>query len=311
MNETPFIIAAVDIGGTKIAAGFVAGSKVIARQEVPTSLCLRYSDALENIARMLHEMTYETGTAIAGIGIGLTGRVERPTGRIGRNDLLKDWQGRDLTGDLGTIFHVMAGIENDADAAALAESAWGSGKGAQRFLYVTVSTGIGGGIVLDERLYRGVNGCHPEIGHHVIDPSGPLCYCGARGCWERMASGTAMLSWAQESFAEAQAYPDLDARQICDLAQQGIPWAKDVVLHEGEQLGIGLANLVMLFAPDQIALGGGMMRNWELFAPFALPVVKKHCGLVPVDRIHISRATLGDETPLLGASEVWHHQYGR
>jgi glucokinase len=304
-------IAAVDIGGTKIAAGLVGEGQVIVRREIPTSACLHYSDALENITRMLREMSSETGAAIDGIGIGLTGRVDRPTGRIGRNDLLTDWQGRDLTGDLEATFQVMAGIENDADAAALAEAAWGSGKEIQRFIYVTVSTGIGGGIVLNERLYRGVDGCHPEIGHHVIDPSGPPCYCGARGCWERMASGTAMLNWTLETFPEARGFPNLDSRQVCDLARHGILWAKDAVRHEGEQLGIGLANLVILFAPEQIALGGGMMRNWEMFAPFALPVVKKHCGLVPAERIQISRAILGDETPLLGASEVWHHQFGK
>lgn len=304
------MIGAVDVGGTKVAAGLAAGGKIIARREMPTALLLRYTEAVEQIARMLRDMGCDIGERLHGIGIGLTGRVDGASRRIGRNDFLKDWEGRDLAGDLGRIFGVTVAIENDADAAALAEASYGGGRGKSRFIYLTVSTGIGGGIVLDQRLYRGAGGVHPEIGHHVIDPSGPPCFCGARGCWEQMASGTAMLRAARSSSTEARSMPELDARRICDLAEAGTGWALEVVRREGTYLGIGLANLVTLFAPDAIALGGGLMRRWEMFAPFALREVRERANLVLVENIEISRAQLEDEAPLLGAAQVWAHQFG-
>lgn len=298
-------IGAIDVGGTKIAAGLIQAGRVVARREVPTSECKDYLLALQKMGQMLEAMQSEKGLTLSGIGIGLTGRVDNTTRRIGRNDFLKDWEDHDLTGDLQAAFGVQVAIENDADAAALAEAYWGAGKGKKRFIYLTVSTGIGGGIVLDGRLYRGVNGAHPEIGHHVIDPHGPQCFCGARGCWESLASGTAMVRWALENLPEARAVANLDARRICDLAEQGITWARNVTAREGQYLGIGLANLATLFAPDQIALGGGVMRRWEAFEPFVMEIVRHTCKLVPVDQIQISRAQLGDETPLLGAAQVW------
>jgi glucokinase len=302
-------IGAIDVGGTKIAVGLVQDGKVLSRREVPTTDCLVYSQAVEKMAQMLEAMQSEIGCALAGIGIGLTGRVENETRKIGRNDFLKDWEGRDLVTDLESQFHVQAAIENDADAAALAEAYWGTGKGKGQFIYLTVSTGIGGGIVLHGHLYRGIGGSHPEIGHHVIDPNGPQCFCGASGCWESMASGTAMLRWTLENIPAARDIPGLDTRQICDLAEQRLPWAQAVIEHEGVSLGIGLANLVTLFAPEQIALGGGLMRRWPLFEPFAMHIVQHSCHLVPVEKIRVSPAQLGDETPLIGAAQVWVHQF--
>ena len=309
MKTAAGVIGAVDIGGTKIAAGLVSGQTVIARSEVPTAQVLPYGAGLEQISAMLRAMLGAIESPLLGIGIGLTGRVESISRRIGRNDFLKDWAGRDLAGDLAALFGVGVGIENDADAAALAEAAWGVGQGRSPFIYVTISTGIGGGIVVNGRLYRGVGGAHPEIGHHSLDLHGPDCFCGGRGCWERFASGTAMLDWARSHEPEAAAMANLDARQICDLAESGSAWARRVVRREAEYLGLGLANLATLFAPQQIGLGGGVMRRWDLFEEIALQTVKKNCGLVPVDHILISRAQLGEETPLIGASQAWVQQF--
>ena len=140
-------------------------------------------------------------------------------------------------------------MENDADAAALGEAGWGAGQNKSRLIYVTVGTGIGTGLIVDGQVYRGVDQSHPEIGHHVIDPSGPLCLCGFRGCWESLAAGPAMVTWL-ESNAPPDYSRDLDlsAKKICELAQQGDAWAMRAVDHETHYLGLGLANLVtMLF----------------------------------------------------------------
>ncbi len=152
--------------------------------------------------------------------------------------------------DLAEIFKVDVAFENDGDAAALAEAGWGAGQKRSRLIYVTVGTGIGGGIVLDGKLYRGVDGAHPEIGHQVIDPAGPPCSCGFRGCWESMAAGPALAAWF-ESHAPA-GYPHRDgitAKRIRELAQEGDAVAFRAVEHEAYYLGLGLANLINLFTP--------------------------------------------------------------
>ena len=123
-------------------------------------------------------------------------------------------------------------------------------------------------------LYRGVEGAHPEVGHQTIDPSGPLCYCRARGCWESLASGTAMEAWVREQRPEGAR---LAPAEICRLAAEGDELAGRAVEREGYYLGLGLANLVTLFAPDTIALGGGMMKSAHLFLDRARVVVLELC----------------------------------
>ena len=138
-------------------------------------------------------------------------------------------------------------LENDADAGALAEAAWGAGQGKSRLIYITVGTGIGGGIILDGELYRGVDGAHPELGHQVIDPSGPPCSCGFRGCWESLAAGPAMAAWAQSQSPANDSYRT--AKQICQLAQKGDELARRAAEREAYYLGLGIANLINLFTP--------------------------------------------------------------
>ena len=189
------MIGAVDIGGTKIAAGMVDDNgKVLARMEAPTDPN-RYSEGVERIAQMLRKTAQRAGVECTGIGIGSTGPVDPMRGEFGDVDFLPGWRGKSPVKDLAQIFNVRVALENDGDAAALAESGWGAGRNRSRLIYLTVGTGIGGGIVLDGKLYRGVDGAHPEVGHQVLDPAGPPCSCGFHGCWESLAAGPAMVGW--------------------------------------------------------------------------------------------------------------------
>ena len=190
------------------------------------------------------------------------GRSIRSQGSSGDVGTLPGWQGLNLVEELQQEFGVPVAVENDADAAALAEAHWGAAKGSERFIYITISTGIGGGIIFSGKLYRGADGAHPELGHQVIDASGPLCYCRARGCWESLASGVAMTAWMRSQQPGA---PELSAAQICALAEQGDPLARRSSRGRGHYLGLGLANLITLFTPDAIALGGGVMKSSHLF----------------------------------------------
>jgi glucokinase len=306
------MIGAVDIGGTKIAVGIVDDSgKVLSRTESPTDP-ERYADGIELIARMLRETAGKARVELSGIGIGSTGPVDPMRGEFGDVDFLPGWRGKSPVKDLGQIFDVRAALENDGDAAALAEAGWGAGRNRSRLIYVTVGTGIGGGIVLDGELYRGVDGAHPEVGHHVVDPAGPACSCGFHGCWESLAAGPAMVAWL-ENHAPAE-YPhreDITARKICELAQQGDAVALQAVEHEAYYLGLGLANLINLFTPDAIVLSGSVMKSAALFLGRIRAVIRRGCRFVPAEKTELMLASLGEDTNLIGAARVWHYRFGQ
>lgn len=301
------IIGAVDIGGTKIAVGAVtAAGAVIHRIDCPTVPEEGFGHALERIKSMLIEVAHRADAEIAGIAIACPGPVDSLTGIIGDVGTLPGWEGCDLVTELKRDFSVRVAVENDADSAALAEANQGAGKGARCVVYVTVSTGIGGGIVLSGELYRGVDGAHPELGHQIIDASGPLCYCKARGCWESLASGPAMVSWMREHQPGAA---ELTPSDICALAGQGDPLARRAVEREGYYLGLGLANLITLFCPDRIILGGGVMKSQHLFFDRALQVIREVCTQVPAGKTQIALASLGPDAGLVGAAQVWLRRY--
>ena len=306
------MIGAVDIGGTKIAVGIVDDSgKVLSRMESPTDP-ERYADGIQLIARMLRETAGKARVELSGIGIGSTGPVDPIRGEFGDVDFLPGWRGKSPVKDLGQIFDVRAALENDGDAAALAEAGWGAGRNRSRLIYVTVGTGIGGGIVLDGELYRGVDGAHPEVGHHVVDPAGPACSCGFHGCWESLAAGPAMVAWL-ENHAPAE-YPhreDITARKICELAQQGDAVALQAVEHEAYYLGLGLANLINLFTPDAIVLSGSVMKSAALFLGRIRAVIRRGCRFVPAEKTELMLASLGEDTNLIGAARVWHYRFGQ
>ena len=302
------MIGAVDIGGTKIAVGMVdKDGKVRASCECPTEARNGLEEGLSRIIRMLQETACEAGESLEGIGIGCTGPVNPHKGTIGQVEFLPGWEGANLVGELSKAFGMPVAIENDADAAALGEWAWGAGTGTSKFLLVTVGTGIGVGSILDGKLYRGVNGSHPEIGHHVIDPSGPACFCGARGCWESLASGPAMEGWAQSNHPEGKR---LSARQLCVNAEQGDELAQAAVRRTARYLGTGLANLVTLFTPEMIALGGGLLQSYHLFWPAIEQAIETNCGLVPHQDVQLVPSRLGALTGVIGAARVWIEQFG-
>jgi glucokinase len=293
------MIGAVDIGGTKIAVGMLTRrGEILARTESPAYPERGLQAGLERIIRMLRETAIharETGGELEGIGVGCTGPVDPLQGTLGRIEFLPGWEGAALAAELGAAFGVTAFLENDADAAALGEHAWGAGRDAKQFIYITVSTGIGGGMIFDGHLYRGVDGAHPEIGHHVIDPSGPLCFCGARGCWESLASGLAL--------ARRGGYPS--ALAVCQAAEQGEEKARRAVEIEAYYLGLGFANLVTLYVPDVIAVGGGVMHSRTLFWEKILQTIRENCGLVPFEKTRLVPARLGADAGLVGGAQVW------
>ena len=306
------MIGAVDIGGTKIAVGIVDDSgRVLSRIESPTDSYRGYADGLSRIIGMLRTCAQVAEVEIFGIGIGSTGTVYPMTGAFGDIDFMPEWKGFNAVEDLSREFKINVALENDADASALAEASWGAGKGKSRLIYVTIGTGIGGGIILDGQLYRGAGMSHPEIGHHVVDPSGPPCSCGLSGCWESLATGPAMaVHFKKNAPADARYPATVNAKQICELAQKGDDLACRVVEREAYYLGLGIANLINLFVPDVIVLGGSVMMSSALFLDGIRKVIRQGCRFVPFEDTELALASLGGDANLIGAACVWHHRFG-
>jgi glucokinase len=295
------MIGAVDIGGTKIAVGVVDERGVVMQKsEIPSDPKGGFEAAMRRTAEALRDCARRAGTELKGIGIGSAGPLNVATGALGNVNNLIEWEGGNPVEVLAKEFGVRVAIENDADAVALGEVRRGAMRDKSRVVFVTVGTGIGVSVILEGRIYRGVENCHPESGHHVIEALGPECNCGARGCWEALASGPAM---------EAEFGEGVSAREICRRAQQGDEKARRAVEREGFYLGVGLGNLVIMFAPEAIVLGGSVMKSADLFLGRIGEVIAKNCTQVPYQRVEIGLASLKDVN-LVGAAEVWRHRFG-
>ena len=256
---------------------------------------------------MLRQVAAQASVTIEGIGIGSTGPLDPIAGQFLDLDTIPQWSGEFPVEHLAAEFGVPVAMENDADAGALAEAGWGAGKNKSRLIYI-IGTGIGGGIIIDGQLYRGVDGAHPEVAHQVLDVNGPACTCGLRGCWEPLASGPAMAAWMQAQ-PEYNGGSGLTAKRIYELALSGDILAQRAVEREAFWLGIGLANLVNLFTPDAIVLGGSVMKSAGRDLDRIRQVMRQGCRFVPLEKCELTVASLGDDVNLIGAARLWYHRF--
>ncbi|MCL4561443.1 MAG: ROK family protein [Chloroflexi bacterium] len=311
------IVAGVDIGGTNVRVGVLdLEGKMLGWSEAPIQAERGPEEGLGRIAQLIERTLNQAGQAeLAGIGIGASGTVDRQLGAIQNPYTLPTWENVDIVSQLRGRFGVPATIENDADAASLGEYWRGAGQGVDRLYVVTVGTGIGTAFVCDGQLYRGAGGVHPEGGHAPIDPNGPECYCGARGCWESLASGAAIAQDARRRLARlasgdptpllalAGGNPEaVDAEKVALAATSGDPLAGDVIERAARYLGLGLVNVISFFFPQRILLGGGIMRSYSLFAPFVQEVIRQHSVMSPVDRVEVAPVQLGVHAGVIGAA---------
>ena len=300
------IAVGLDIGGTKVAGAAVsAQGEILCRETMLTEARLGFDDGLGRIIRLLRRVLAGAGCSdadLAAVGIGCTGPVDPARGTIDNPYTLPTWEGHNIVDPLRAAFGAPVALENDADAAAMGEVWMGAGQGGRAVITITIGTGIGGGIILDGRIYRGVGGVHPEIGHHCIDPSGPECYCGIRGCWESLSSGPAMAAAAQAQMPGRAAEAITGASVIAD-ARAGHPIAQEIVSRAAQTTALGVFNLVNLYAPDIIVLGGGVMEAYDLFEPVIRRVVERDT-MVPIGCIAIRKAVLGNDAGVLGAARI-------
>lgn len=311
MSDAPTI--GVDVGGTKIAAGVVGPDGAIAkRTQVPTEAHdpAAIVDDIIGVARELADATPGVGA----VGVGAAALVDVEAGVIlgGPNLAYRDVA---ITERLSRELGLPSIVDNDANVAALGESVYGGGRDAGDQVMITVGTGIGSGIIIDGRIYRGGYGVGGELGHMVIDPEGPVCSCGNRGCWEALASGRAIGRLARQRVEGgagadvlAAAGGDIDAitgELVGDAANAGSAFARDVLTEIGRLLGIGLANVVNIFDPELIVLGGGAVAGTgdTLVEPARESMKAYIVGLGWRKRVaKVVAAVLGNDAGLVGAA---------
>ena len=308
------ILVGIDLGGTNVRAGAVTtAGELITSEECPIEARQGPQAGMEKIAGLITLVADEAGGRLQAIGIGSTGPVDRELGAIQNPYTLPTWENVNIVGLLRERFHVPVIIENDADAAALGESWVGAGRGLRRLCMVTVGTGVGTAFIYDGMIYRGVGEAHCEGGHMILDPSGPECYCGAKGCWESLASGTAIGAYAREQAASRPtlmtdlAGGDLeriDAATVAEAARRGDPLAAGIVDRVADYIALGLVNLIVLFLPDGIVLTGGVMRSFDLMEAHIRSVISRHNIMSPVDKVALRLAALGQQAGMIGAARA-------
>lgn len=299
-------LVGVDLGGTLIRAALATGRGThgeVARHPTPA---LRGPGAVfDAIAAAVGEAA--GGSTCDGVGIGIPGPLDPVSGVVYDAPHLPGWAGVNAAGELQRRLGCPVAIQNDAKLAALAEWTLGAGVGTTNFVFITVSTGVGGGLVLDGELYSGTAGTAGELGHIPVDLDGPACGQGHRGCLEGMASGTAIADAARaalergEGSVLASASP-LDARAVEVAARAGDALAKRLFDEAGRALGRALGGVVNVLSPEVIAVGGGLIGAGDLlFEPMraALPEI---AFAEPLARCRIVAAALGTDAGLVGAT---------
>jgi len=286
--------------------------KVHAHRFVATAATNGPEAVIGQIERLVGAVMEDVGRAeILGLGVGAPGPVDPVAGIVLSAPSLHGWIDVPLRAILRERSGLPVAVHNDGNVAVLGEWRFGSGRGCRDFVYITVSTGIGGGIMADGRLLLGRKGMAGEIGHMIVAEHGPRCSCGNRGCWEAVASGTALSRAAGTALASGRrssilalaAGEPIAGRHVMAAAAEGDEVALDLVRREGELLGLGLVGLLHLFSPERIALGGGVMHGLALLEPHIRHVVSERA--MPAYRdVPICAAQLGDAAGVIGAAAL-------
>lgn len=306
-------VLAIDIGGTKLAAGVVdADGRMLARGEVPTLAMEGLEPVLGRIVGLGRELLVRpeiAGVRVQRIGVGCAGPVDIKAGLVFRPPNLPGWTRVPLTDHIQRSLGLPTILENDANAAALGEFRYGAGKGARSIFYITVSTGIGGGIILDGKVWHGLKDAAGEVGHMTVCPDGPVCGCGNRGCLEAMSSGPSIARRAREAVAAGRQtrlseISKPTSADVARLAQEGDSVAGEVWAEAVKYLGIGVAAVITILAPERVVIGGGVTKAGDaLFQPLR-EQARQRVKLVPVESVPILPAALGPDVGILGAAAV-------
>lgn len=310
------ILVGIDIGGTKVAvATALANGKLIAKARMATEVERGPQHTIRRMKELVRQVLRDSGgTQPVAIGVGCGGPLDLDEGVILSPANLPGWDAIPLKHILADEFGTEVYVDNDANAAALGEYRFGAGVGVRNLVYITVSTGIGGGIVIDGRLLHGLGAGAGEIGHQTILPEGPRCNCGNRGCLEVLASGTAIARRAREALSRhggsrmlALAGGDVDkvtAETVVQAVKEQDSLALDIWHETIEYLSVGVANVITTLAPDIVVIGGGVTEAGDLLFLPLRQAVRQRIFVMPVERVEIIPPKLGGEVGVVGAIAV-------
>jgi len=270
---------------------------------------------IQRIERLIQEVAADVGLdAVAAVGVAAPGPLDPWTGVIRFAPNLPGWHDVPLRDILHQRLGVPVYLGNDANLAALGEMRFGAGQGFTHLIYITISTGIGGGIIVDGRLLLGQQGFAAEVGHHAVEAEGPTCYCGNVGCLEALASGTAIAREARVAVAageetQLRAMCDgdiwtLSARLVAEAAQEGDHVARDIITTAGYYMGVGIVNLLHLFNPQRIVLGGSVTKAGELLFDPMWSVIRERAQAAYLEDFDVVPAALGDDVGIWGAAAL-------
>ena len=299
-------IVAVDIGGTQMRAAAYTQDKLhpIKQKKIPT--LASEPGGLERLIRAIEDVWPKNDSVVA-IGLGSPGPLDPHTGYLLAPPNNPEWHNFPLAPSVEKHFGVPAFLDNDANLAALAEYRFGAGKGHHDVLFFTVSTGIGGGVIIADQLLQGYHGLAAELGHMIVDPNGPPCSCGFNGHLEAFSSGPAIVKYVLGELdagvkSSLKRDAGMTAREVSEAAQQGDELAIKAYQRAGEYLGIGVASCLHAFDPSIVIFGGGVSQVGSLlFDPFKASLNQRVFHPRYLEGLVITRAELGDEMGLLGA----------
>lgn len=302
-------VVGVDLGGTKISTALSdLDGKIISQTTIPTDAHEGEMPVLNRIINSIEKVVNEGNVSyedIKGIGIGSPGPLDAKKGIIITTPNLP-FKNFNLVKPISEKFGVPVFLDNDANVAAIGEFMFGAGKGAENIVFFTVSTGVGGGAILNGKIYRGHTSNALEIGHMTVAPHGPRCNCGNVGCVEATSSGTAIAKRAHEALStkvetSLRKYDNVTSYEVFVEAAAGDPVAKDIIDDAMNYLGIAVANSVSIFDPEYVIIGGGVSKAGDIVFDTVRKVVNKRCFKSMAESVKIVPAGLGTDAGLIGA----------
>jgi glucokinase len=305
----------VDVGGTKVAAGLVNAEGEIASQiRVPMVSNDTAEAGLDNVLLAIDQIAPGGDAAICGIGICAPGPLDPETGIVLNPPNVPCWRDFPLAAAVRDVHRVPVKLDNDANAGALAETRWGAGRGYKHVFYATVGTGIGTGIILDGKIYHGRTGSAGEGGHVSIDYRGPICRCGKPGCIEILASGTAIARRAREALGAGRASSMIQLASgnvtaitgeiVGKASDNGDPLAREILSATIEMLALWLSNMVDLFDPEIIVIGGGAAAMLHPFFDQLRERVPKLAVNPRANEVPIVQARYGADAGIAGGAAL-------
>ena len=310
---TPGLAVGIDVGGTKIAAGLVDGAGRVHRRGSTTSHAERQpQEVIAAIERLYEDLADHAQGAVAGVGVGFPGNLDARRGEVLVSSNLPAWDHFPLRATLRQRLGVPVVLDNDVNLAALAEQRYGAGRGARNLCFLTVSTGLGIGIVVDGRVYAGSRGSAGELGHVVIELDGAPCTCGKRGCIMAYASGIGIsrMVYAAVESGRAPGLRNLlpadgsrvPAQEVAAAARRGDAAAAEIVATAGRYTGVALSIIIQVLEPEVIVIGGGLTHLDGALLDPAWAAMRRHTQPQLLDAVRVVRSRLGPDLGVLGAA---------